>query len=257
MPCEQASTYTIIIFRHEAVGVRGLHEESMMRIGQRTLVAIATLLDVNEREAVLGDLAEAGEAAWTGITAIASLVIRKQFAIQENRQLWVAAMGLALPGTLFLMGFSLAMSRPMQRLVDPRLSLLTGLTIRPGLSVLICRVLLLICWAWAGRFLIGTIARRAIWISVALSGAGCLVCFSKFPEQSLATVCLLLFLFPAAWGLRQGLRLARINLRSAIVLFPTVLLLSVATWNRGGAWILTWTISWPAWYFATATRPTS
>jgi hypothetical protein len=229
----------------------------MMRTCQRTLVAVSALLDVNEREAVLGDLAERGETAWTGITAIAGLVIRKQFAIQENRQSWVAAMGLALPGTLFLLGFSLAMSRPVQRLVDPKLSLLTGLTIRPGLSVLICRVLLLVCWAWTGRRLIGTIARRAIWVSVALSGAGCLVCFSKFHEQSLATVCLLLFLFPAGWGVRQGLLLARINLHSAVVLFATVLLLSVATWNRGGAWILTWSMSWPAWYFVTATRQTS
>jgi hypothetical protein len=226
----------------------------MTTIGQWLVDAVSQLLDSDEREAVLGDLAEADESAWQGLFAVVGLLIRREVVVWKNRRTWLAAFGLALPGTLFLMGFSLSVSRVYQEFINPKVLKATGLTVDPGLLLLMCRVFLLIGWAWTGTLVVGSVSRRTVWVSAALSSFGCLFCFSRFREQSLSMFCLLLFLLPAIWGVRQGLRIARIKLSSAIVLAAAVVVMTIPTWSSGGPWILTWALSWPAWYLATTAR---
>lgn len=226
----------------------------MTTIGQWLVDAVSQLLDPDEREVVLGDLAEADECAWHGLFSVMGLVIRREVVVWKNRRTWLAAFGLALPGTLFLMGFSLSLSHVYQEFINPNILKATGLTVDPGLSLMMCRVLLLIGWASTGALVVGSVSRRIIWVSAVLSSFGCLFCFSRFREQSLSMFCLLLFLLPAILGVRHGLRIARIKLSSAIVLAAAVVLMTISTWSSAGPWILTWALSCPAWYLATTAR---
>ncbi len=114
---------------------------------------------------------------------------------------------------------------------------------------------MLIGWSWTGGFVVGSISRRTVWASAALSFAPCIFFLSRFHIESLSRFCLLLFLAPAIWGLCRGLRLAHIRLSSAIVLALAVTVLTIPAWNHSGPWIPNWALSWPAWYLvATASR---
>jgi hypothetical protein len=208
------------------------------------------LLEREEREAVRGDLAEAGESAWQALWDVLGLVIRRQALLWKNWRPWLAAFGLALPGSFLLMGFSLSVSSAYQRIFDPKI------TVGAGFWLLACNILLLIAWAWTGGFVVGSVSRRTVWVSAALSFAPCLFCFTRFRVESLSRFCLLLFLLPAIWGVHRGLRIAQIRLSAAIVLALGVTILTIPAWSSKGPWIPNWALSWPAWYLvATARRP--
>jgi len=119
-------------------------------------------------------------------------------------------------------------------------------------------VFLLISWAWTGGFLVGSVSRRTLWVSAALSVAACLFCMPMFRVESLLRFCLFLFLLPAAWGVRQGLRVVRFSLAKALALAITVTFLMILAWSSKALWILNWTLVWPVWYLvATARRSPS
>jgi hypothetical protein len=225
-------------------------------IGWRLVAVIAQLLGREEREAVQGDLMESGESGWQALLAVLGLVIRRQAGAWRNWRPWLAAFGLAVPGSFLLMGFSLSVSRAYQQSIGPSITQATGLSVRPGLSLLLCNVILLIGWAWTGGFVLGSVSRRTVWVSAALSFAPCVFCLERFRVESLSRLCLLLFVPPALWGARRGLRIARIKLISAVALAVGLTALTIPTWTSRGAWIPNWALSWPAWYLvATAQKP--
>jgi len=170
---------------------------------QRSLVeTVAQLLEHHEREAVLGDLAEAGESAWQGLLDVLGLVVRRESAVWRNWRPWVAGLGLALPGSFLLMGFSLSVSWTYQHFIA-NVSPENGQTPTSQLLLLICQIFLLIGCSWTGGFVMGSLSRRTLWVSVALCCSPCLFCLARFRVESLPRVCLLLFLLPAVWGVRQ------------------------------------------------------
>jgi hypothetical protein len=117
---------------------------------------------------------------------------------------------------------------------------------------------LLLGWSWTGGFVVGAISRRTVWVSAVLCFAPCVFCLSRFRIESLSRLCLLLFLLPAVWGVSRGLQIARIKLRSAIVLAAAVTALTIPMWSSKGPWIPNWALSWPVWYLvATARRSVS
>lgn len=68
------------------------------------LVDVASrFLEPDEREAVRGDLAEAGDSAWRGLTDILGLVVLRQTEAGLWRP-WLTPIGLALIGSLLLVG---------------------------------------------------------------------------------------------------------------------------------------------------------
>jgi hypothetical protein len=154
------------------------------------------------------------------------------------------------------MGFSISISQTYERLIGPVILKTTGLTIGPGLLLLFCNVLLLVGWAWTGGFVVGTLSRKTVQVSAALSLLPCLFCLTRFRVESLSRFCLLLFLPPAVWGAYRGLRFAQIKLTSALVLAVGITALTIPSWGSSGPWIPNWALSWPAWYLvATARRP--
>jgi hypothetical protein len=221
----------------------------MTRVDWSLVETAAQLLEHDEREAVLGDLLEAGEGAWRGLADVVGLVARRQAGLWKNWRPWLAAFGLALPGSLLLMGSSLSVSWKLQHLMSPS-TVMAG----AGLLVLICNALLLIGWAWTGGFVVGSLSRRTLWVSIAACCSPCLFCLARFRETSLSRLCLLLFLVPAILGVRQGLRMTRIRLGSAMVLAVAVTMLMIPTWHGRGAWVFNWALIWPTWYMVATSR---
>jgi len=208
----------------------------------------ARLLERGEREAVLGDLLETGEGVWRGLLDVLGLVIRRQLLHWKNWQPWLAVFGLALPGSLLLMGVSVSVSSMYQRLVDHRILIGSPHPVHEGFLQLLCRGLVLIGCSWACGFVMGSISRRTLWVSIASSCFPCLFCLVRFREPSLSRLCLFLFLVPAIWGVRQALRLIRINLALAIFLAIAITTLMILPSNSRGLWALNWSLVWPAWY---------
>jgi hypothetical protein len=228
----------------------------MTGLGWSFVNVFSQLLGRDEREVVLGDLIEADETAWHGLFDVLGLVLRREWALWRNWRPWLAAFGLALPASVVLMGFSVSVSQAYQRLIGSVILRATGLMLGAGFWLLLCNVFLLVGWAWTGGFVVGSLSRRTVWVSAALSSLPCLFCLERFRVEFLSRLCLLLFLPPAIWGVRQGLRIAQIKLSSAIVLALAITVLTIPTWSGSGPWIPNWALSWPAWYLvATARRP--
>jgi hypothetical protein len=227
-----------------------------MGIDCRLTLLASKLLQPIEREAVLGDLAEAGESGWRGLFAVLGLWMRRQAELWTNWRPWLAAFGLALPASFLLMGFSVSVSHAYQQWIGPGVFRLTGLNVGAGFSLLLCNALVLCGWAWTGGFVVGSVSRRTVWVSAALSFAPCLFCLERFRIESLSRFCLLLFLPPAIWGVRRGLQIAHIRFGAATALAVGLTVLSIPLWSSKGSWIPNWALSWPAWYLvATARKP--
>ena len=226
---------------------------------------VSQLLERDEREAVRGDLMEAGESAWRGLFDVLGLVVRRQAMLWRDWRPWLATFGVALPCTLLMMGFSLNVSRTYQlyawiitnrQFIDPKLLQETGLTVAPGILHLLCYLFLLFARGWSGGFVVGSVSRRTVWVSAAFSFSACVFCLARFRVESLSRFCLLLFLVPAIWGVRRGLRVSRIKLSWAIILAVGVTVLTIATSSSRGLSIPSLALSWPAWYLvATASKP--
>jgi hypothetical protein len=224
--------------------------------GSQLVDIVSRLLQPEEREVVQGDLLEGGESAWQSLLAVVGLVIRREAALWRNWRPWLAAFGLAFPSSLLLMGFSLSVSRAYQQMAGGPILHATGVTVRPGFALFLCNVLLLAAWSWTGGFVVGSVSRRTVWVSAALSFAPCLFCLERFRVESLSRLCLLLFLPVALWGAYRGLQIARIKRSSAIALAIAVTALTIPTWSSSGAWIPNWALSWPAWFLVATARRT-
>jgi hypothetical protein len=220
------------------------------------------LLDGDEREVVLGDVAEAGGSAWRGMLDVMGLVVRRQITLWKSWRPWVAAFGVTLPCSLFLMGLSLTVTESYLRVTNPVVRIGAGQLMTSALLALICRGLLLIGFSWTCAHVAGSLSRRTVWITAMLCCSPCLFCLERFRVPHLSRYCLLLFLAPALLGAWQSWRDSRVNLRSAVIMALGLTLLMFLVWSNSGQrwwspgpWILNGTLIWPAWYLvATAYR---
>jgi hypothetical protein len=195
---------------------------------------VVGLLQPDEREAVLGDLAESGAGAWERLLSVLGFVARQQLESWRSWQQW-AASSVALPGSLLLLGVSFALSKD-------SLSLLRR---GPMRGTVVFEALLLLAWAWTSGFMVGSLSRRTRWVSAALCAAPCLSCVLRFHETSLSRFCVLLFLAPAVVGAAQGMRRVRLHLLTAITLAAAMTALMLA-WSGMSAW--NWPLLLPAWW---------
>jgi hypothetical protein len=225
----------------------------MSNFGWSLVETTAQLLDVHQREAVLGDLVEAGESAGQALFGILSLVLRRQASLCRSWRPWLAAFGISLPASLLLMGVSLSVSHSYQRF--------NFVLTTDAFLLLASQVLLLTGWSWTSGFVVGSLSRKTLWMSAALCCSPCFFCLARFRLHSLSRICLFLFLLPAIWGVRQSLRKIRIKPATTIALAVTLTLLTIATWNSGDhlwwtprSWILEGTLIWPAWYLVATSR---
>jgi hypothetical protein len=206
-----------------------------------SLVEVAArMLAPCERQAVVGDLTEAGESSWRGVAGVFGLVIRRQTELWKSWRPWVAAFGVAVPFSFLLMGFSLSVSSTYRHFVD----------LGAGFWLLTSHVFLLIAWSWTGGFVVGSLSRRTLWVSIAAACLPCLFCLARFRESPLPRICLLLFLAPAILGLYRGLRVIRIKLHWATILAVGITMAMISIGR------ITWVLVWPVWYMVATARKT-
>src|SRR5580658_3487904 len=117
----------------------------MERLMTSLVEVAAQLLGPFEREAVLGDLEEAGEGSWRGLLGVLGLVIRRETDLWRSWQPWAAAFGLALPSSFVLMGCSVSVGWSYQPFIGAG----------AGIWPLVGRRLLLVAWSWTGGFVVG------------------------------------------------------------------------------------------------------
>jgi hypothetical protein len=223
----------------------------------------ARLLAREDREAVLGDLAEARESAREALLGVLGLAVRRQALLWKNWRPWLAGFGVALPCSFLLMGNSLSVSWSYQRLLCPELLKAASLTKGSGIFLFFYQALLLTGWSWTGGFVVGSASRRTLWASSLLCYMPCLFCLSRYRVNSLPSACLFLFLLPAILGVHRGLRISKMKLAPAILLAFAVTILTIAAWNIGrqDAWSLkcnlNWALTLPAWYLVATARRSS
>jgi len=221
------------------------------------LVELASrLLEHDEREAVLGDLLESNESAGQGLLDVFGLVLRRQAGLWRDFRPWLAGFVVALPSSYLLTYVSVSVSCTYQRLVNHRVYDKWWPTGQEGFSLLLCHIFLLIAWSWASGYFVGSLSRRTVWVSAALSlFPSVIFCFPAYPLESLSKLCLFLFLLPAILGARQGMRNTRISLRSASLLALTVTVLMISAWSSKALWISNWALILPAWYLVATAWP--
>lgn len=244
----------------------------MMRVCWWLVDILSPMLDPDERDAVRGDLVESGETGARALCDVSGLVARRQAALWKAWRPWLALIGIVGPVGVLLIQFSFFLSGASQlylwiirnyKYIDPALLEQTGLTLRNGISILVCYSALLGCWSWTSGFALGSLSRRTIWVNGALFCIVWLI-FSGtlhgIPSLRLSSVPKLptvLFLLPFIGGVYRGLRSGTLGLRQAIF-FATAIasLTAVAIWRgnwwRGGPWQMMLALSlipsWPVWY---------
>ena len=218
--------------------------------GWRCIETAAGLLTPLEREIVLGDLAETDRGALRGLIDVLGLAARRQIALWKSWRPWAASLGLALPASLFLLGWSVASSGAVARLLqEPDQSYLVWLSLS--------RLFLLICWAWMAGFAVGVVSPRTWWASLLGCCAPCLDCLCKWPGHGFSELQLLIFLVPGLWGVWRGRQHLRLSHGWAVFLVTIAMLAPIRS-GRGG-YLYGCCLLWPGWYLvATAIRqPTS
>ncbi|HEY4988492.1 MAG TPA: hypothetical protein VII09_01725 [Opitutaceae bacterium] len=232
----------------------------MKGYSQPLVECIARLLERDEREAVLGDLAETGESAWRASLQLAGLVVRRQAALWRDWRPWIAAFGLSLPSSLLLMGFSVSFCLGCQRFFEAALSPGAS-SASHGVALLAPRLIRLLAWSWTIGCVVGSLSRRTLWVSAAASCAPCLFCLERFRIESMSRFSLLLFVLPAIWGVRHGLRHGSPRMGTALAIAVAVTVLMVPAWYAGGSsggdlrsWMVSSVLTWPAWFLVARAR---
>ncbi len=217
---------------------------------------VSRLLKPAEREAVLGDLMEAGEGPWQTLAEIVGLVLRREAGLWKNWRPWVAAFCVSVPTSFMLMGASVMECSGCVKLAK------AGAAYQPfaaEIEILAVQALLLAGWSWTCGYLVGSISRRTVWFSIISYGSPCLFCLSRFRIESLSRLSLLLFVLPAAVGLWHGLRAREVGPRFAVATTAIITALAIITrvGSPGGAgdalgWIGNLILTWPSWFLAVA-----
>ena len=224
----------------------------MNRIAWPLVELTSKLLERNEREAVLGDLLETSESAWKGFLDVFGLVFRRKADLWKDPRPWFTGFIVTLPGSYLLMSASLSVSCTYQRLVNHKVFGAKWPTGDEGYLLLLCHIFLLIAWSWSGGYIVGSVSRRTLWASAALSVFPSSYLCCMVPSEFSSRACLFLFLLPAVFGVRLGFRNARISLRLASLLALTITVLMISAWSSRALWILNWVLVLPAWYLVAA-----
>jgi hypothetical protein len=226
----------------------------MTSLSWRCVEFVSHLLEPDEREAVLGDVAEADESFWQGLLGVLTLFFSRQLALLRDWRPWLAGFGVTLPCSFLLTGVSLSVTCTFERLVLHKVLSSWLPTGHEDFAIFACHIFLLIAWAWTSGFLVGWLSRGTLWLSAALCIVFCLLRLSLFHFESVSRYSMILFLLPAILGVRFGLRRLRIPLVAACLLAVVVTVLMISAWQSNALWILNWALLCPVWYLVATAR---
>ena len=211
-------------------------------------------LDRDERDAVLGDSLEAGERPGQALLSILGLVLRRQILLWRSWRPWLAVFVFGLPSSFLLMYVSVSVTCTFDRLMGFHYGHWAP-TGNEGFGLLACHIFLLIAWSWTAGFTLGSLSPRTLWLNAALCIWLAFFYAGHFRIYSVWRFSPFLFVLPAIWGMRQGMRTLRLNLRPAGLLAATMAVLMLAAWTSSALWIFNWLLLVPGLYLlATARR---
>jgi hypothetical protein len=220
---------------------------------------VAQFLEPDEREVVLGDLAEGREVGFRGLMDVLGLVLQRQAARLEWRAALVGA-GLSFGGSLLLMGISVSLSLSGVEMLRSGVTPGGGASLAHVLTELVSQSVLLLGCAWSCGYFVAHCARRTLWASGFLCCLPCCFCFTRFCVEPLSPWSLFLFLVPAFAGARQALRGRVVRSGPALLLALVVTASMLLCWvNEGRHWnwvarVFDPLLIGPAWYLVTAAR---
>jgi hypothetical protein len=242
----------------------------MTRIGWCLVDVVSRVLEPDEREAVRGDLAEAGETGGQALRDVFGLVFRRQAALWKDCRPWLALVGLVIPVGMLLSVISMLTADG--NAINIWLyannwdwALLESPGFQHGFLRFIVGVsisfLTLMCWSWTIGFVLGALSRGAIPVNGALfcvmlvfgELVGAPRVFGLFMHRARdfdnnAAVFALTFyrvvfplivqtvlvMLPALWGMRQGFRLATLQPLLRAILWTavcaTVAAIAIQSW---------------------------
>lgn len=246
------------------------------------------LLEPAERDAVRGDLTESGLTVTRALGEVLGLVARRQAALWYDWRPWVALFGIALPLGVVLSGFVRYVGGPTATYFwlywdNSRLTDFGDAGFRYGLAKDLAWTLLnyatLAAWSWLGGFTLGSLSRRAAWLTAALFvltlwlsplalaetntyQSGRIFFFSIYRLGWILILETLVISIPALWGARRGVRRGTLSpFRTALWAGAATLLTARWFWGPGThrlVWLLTLVaVSWPVIYLMAdpTTRP--
>ena len=224
------------------------------------LETICRALEPEERQAVLGDLAESGETGIRALAAVAGLVVRRQLGLWKSWRPWVALLGL-LP---VLLTFSCV--TPSIVLIIERYPWKNVPQSRQEIILMLFAVTLLtaVC-SWAVGFVTVSLARRAMVSVAALLATGALwaICHQQAAHTPLGILFtglfqLVLHLAPFAHGLRRGAGCGRLTPQQGLLLAGAALLLLLILtpfqWPAIKDLLILTFFSWPILYLMATAR---
>ncbi|HEY1756761.1 MAG TPA: hypothetical protein VGG72_15405 [Bryobacteraceae bacterium] len=186
-------------------------------------------LESGERDAVLGDIAEAGEAGGEALLDLLSLTIRRQAALWSTARTWLAPAGLIAPVGMLVGGWSSGrrgfnwlgwVIGQIHTLLSQGVFGESGMTPADNVVRLVGGVFLIAGWAVIGGFVLGSVLRRSAGIYAALAcvvwwfaivipfGVPVRAIFRAPLWQTLfwLAVQAILIVIPFLWGVRRGTR---------------------------------------------------
>ena len=200
----------------------------MTHAGWRLIEAMARCLVPAERDAVLGDLAEAEGSVWAAARDVLGLIARRQAGLWKAWRPWLALVGVSVlagePVRALALRLQVDAGQQLSTYAKYGVWYGTGLTPAQQAMVLLCLAAALTGWSWTCGFAMGSLAGRAAWITclvfgvVVMSGPGIAG----------------LLLLPAWIGARSGVRRRVLSVRAACVVAAAILTLTVLTlWSSG------------------------
>lgn len=142
------------------------------------------MLEPGEREAVCGDLAEAGESGGRALRDVVGLVVRRQAGLWKGWRPWAALGAVAVPFGMWLGERSSALGRSYDyylwvlgnyRAIDPAMLREAGFSVEARGASLVFGSLVLMGQAWSSGFVLGWMSRRAVAVNGVLFGGMLLV----------------------------------------------------------------------------------
>jgi hypothetical protein len=249
----------------------------MTRVCWRLVDILSRMLDVEERQAVRGDLAESRESIDRALRDVLGLIVRRQIGLWTEWQPWLALLGVAclagVPLSRTLFRFNADLAQQLMAYEQYGVHFGTLLTPQQDLAFLLCLAVALLVWLWTCGFVLGSLSGRAIWLtwslfyfmvldsawvrfvlsgSIVLRNAGPVRLFMAVTVPH--TIATLLFLLSGLCGAFLGSRRRVLPMLSAYVLASAITVLTIlTTWMSGwyeaahevwssGAWHR---VSWP------------
>jgi hypothetical protein len=210
-------------------------------------------LNRDEREAVLGDSLEAGDSVWETLFGVLGFVFRQQLLLWRSWRPWLAVFVFGVPSTVLLMYVSVSVTCTFDRLTGLKVGCWAP-TGHEGFVLLLCHIFLLITWSWTSGFALGSLSPRTLWLNAALCAFLALYFADHFRIMSVSRFSPFLFLVPAIWGVRQGVRTVRLKPGPGCLLAAAITVLMISAWTSNALWVLNWLLLCPAWYLAATAR---